>query len=482
MNTQDNMLKVERRLLQLHHAFRRLARRSHDEHVGRRGGQHRRRAARRSSSSPSSAPTSGTAADSGRTATRLSTPTTSINNQVGLPRDIVQAEPVRRPHRRSDQEEQAVLLRQRGGLPLPRHQPLQRNVSHAFRDQRHLHLCRYRRRASQREPAASRAGRQRQSACRRAAYSDHAGSDAGQDLWAGSAAGRQRDRQKRITANGDYNTEPPATSRPALDSRNFYHHPHRLQRRPEAHLSLVYNFDGYKSIPDFLNNIVPIFPGAGTVLFSNVSTGQRSNRFDGTLSLRSALEFAADQRTARGFNGGTVLFFDAGFARHVRSLARLSIRRFAASGPDSSTVTTTTAPQRRNAPVKNFGDTVSWVKGSHQFSFGGSFDQINVFQQISATGVIPRITIGIASRRSHLHRCHQHLHHWRTSPGRPAPRSSARLLQLYADVTGRVSSTTVTQALSESTKTVREYRQRSIATGFANSAFSFRTSGVSPRT
>ena len=53
---------------------------------------------------------------------------------------------------------------------------------------------------------------------------------------------------------------------------------------------------------------MPIFPGSGTVLFSQVNTGQRSNRFDGTVSLiRSGwFQIMTDMmiETLAGLNGG----------------------------------------------------------------------------------------------------------------------------------------------------------------------------------
>jgi hypothetical protein len=54
-----------------------------------------------------------------------------------------------------------------------------------------------------------------------------------------------------------------------------------------------------------------LYPGAGAVLGSSVVTGQRSNRFVGTLALRSAISARLTNELRAGLNGGTVLFFDA---------------------------------------------------------------------------------------------------------------------------------------------------------------------------
>ena len=72
---------------------------------------------------------------------------------------------------------------------------------------------------------------------------------------------------------------------------------------------MVYNYDKYISMPDFLNNVVAAFPGSGVVLGTNVQTGQLSNRFAGTLSLRSQFGSHVTNEWRGGLNGGTVLFF-----------------------------------------------------------------------------------------------------------------------------------------------------------------------------
>jgi len=247
--------------------------------------------------------------------------------------------------------------------------------------------------------------------------------------------------------NNDYNTENVGYAPTGTDSRNFYTMRLDYNVTQRHQLSFVYNFDGYTSIPDFLNNIVPVLPGAGTVLFSNVNTGQRSNRFDGTLSLRSALSPRLTNEVRAGLNGGTVLFFDAvnpGLFNTWRGYSPT----FASPGPNSLTsVATTTSPQRRNAPVKNFGDTVSFIKGSHQIQFGGTFDQINVFQSIFGTGDIPRIAFGIASNDP-VFTGSTSIFTAANLPGASSTQLSYAA-NMYADLVGRVSSTTVTQALSE---------------------------------
>ncbi len=196
-------------------------------------------------------------------------------------------------------------------------------------------------------------------------------------------------------SSSDYNTLTTSYQPTGTDARDFFTSRIDYNVTQKNVLSFVYNYNWYAAVPDFLNGIVPDFPGTGTVLFSNVSTGQRSNRFDGTLSLRSTLKPTLVNELRVGLNGGTVLFFDL-ISPGLFEPWRGYNPSFASPGTNLSGVTTNAGPQRRNAPVKNVGETVSWVKGPHQVSFGGSFDQITLFQQIEGSGLFPGITLGIA--------------------------------------------------------------------------------------
>lgn len=252
---------------------------------------------------------------------------------------------------------------------------------------------------------------------------------------------------KNNVASGDYNTLTTSYQPSGTDSRNFYTARIDYNITQKNILSFVYNFNWYVSTPDFLNNIVPDFPGTGTVLFSNVSTGQRSNRFDGTLSLRSTLSASLTNEVRAGLNGGTVLFFDA-VSPGMFAPWKGYVPSFAAPGPNSlQGVTTTSGPQRRNAPVKDVGDTMTWIHGNHQFSFGGSWDQINLWQKIEGSALFPRLALGIASNDP--------INTGSTSIFTAANFPGANTNQLnyaanlYADVTGRVSSITTQVVLNE---------------------------------
>ena len=253
---------------------------------------------------------------------------------------------------------------------------------------------------------------------------------------------------KNNQSGNDYNTLTTSYQPTGTDSRDFFTTRLDYLVNSKNTLSLIYNFDWYASIPDFLNNIVPDFPGTGTVLFSNVNTGQRSNRFDGTLSLRSTLTPRMTNEARAGLNGGTVLFFDA-ISPGLFSPWRGYVPGFASPGTGLSGVTTNSGPQRRNAPVKNAGDTVTWVKGGHQISFGGEWDKISVFQQIEGNALFPSIQFGIATNDP-IMTGSTNLFVAANFPGASTTQLS-QAANLYADVVGRVSSISQGLALNETT-------------------------------
>jgi hypothetical protein len=249
---------------------------------------------------------------------------------------------------------------------------------------------------------------------------------------------------KDNVASGDYNTNSYNYSPNGNDARDFYTFRLDYNITSKHQLSLVYNYDKYVSVPDFLNNVVPIYAGTGTVLGTDVNSGQRSNRFDGTLTLRSALTPRLTNEAQAGLNGGTVLFFDG-----IGSSALFAQWRGYVPSGTGLTVTTNSGGQRRNAPVKNVSDTVSWVKGSHQLSFGGNFDQISLFQQIVGSSVIPRISFGAASGDP-ITTGSTAMFTTANFPGASSGQLSSAAA-LYSSLTGRVSSITQSVGLDEIT-------------------------------
>jgi hypothetical protein len=132
---------------------------------------------------------------------------------------------------------------------------------------------------------------------------------------------------------------------------------------------------------DFLNNVDPAFPG-----FPNYAS-QASNRFSNVTALRSTLTPTIVNEVRLGLTGGTVLFFPEISASNFTVLSPISRALAWESAQLASPAQRfPQGPQKRNAPVWTISDTVSWTKGAHNMSFGGSWSKISLWQKLQTVG------------------------------------------------------------------------------------------------
>ncbi len=204
-------------------------------------------------------------------------------------------------------------------------------------------------------------------------------------------------------------------------------------------LENVWNYQLFTGTVDFLNGTDPAFPN-----FPNQGF-QGSNRFSNTTALRSTLTPTIVNEARFGLTGGTVLFFpNVNKGQFTGSLANqdgFTLNMNGAIGITNATVSA--GPSRRNAPVRQFTDTLNWTRGSHSMSFGGTFSQINFWSW--AQTVVPTIALGVDA----------------TDPANAMfttanfPGASATDLTnargLYATLTGRVTAITANAILNEKT-------------------------------
>lgn len=154
------------------------------------------------------------------------------------------------------------------------------------------------------------------------------------------------------------------------------------------HIENIWNYQDFSSVVDFLNNSDPAFPG-----FPNQGS-QASNRFSDVTAHRWTITPNIVNEARFGVTGGTVVFFpEIGPAQFANQGGFNLNAGFAAAGING--VTVQTAPQRRNSPVKQFNDNLTWVKGTHSFAFGGSFTRIGLFSKIATAGIVPAVTFGL---------------------------------------------------------------------------------------
>jgi hypothetical protein len=202
------------------------------------------------------------------------------------------------------------------------------------------------------------------------------------------------------------------------------------------HLENVWNYNKFGGLVDFLNSRDPQFPG-----FPNKGS-QISNRFSNVTALRSTLTSRLVNEARFGFTGGTVLFF--GEASAADFSGPLANQQGFALGINAAGITNahnTTAPSRRNAPVWQFSDTLSWTRSSHSLSFGFNYTQINFFS-VDQT-IVPSIGLGVAQDDPALAMF--------TSTNFPgsADADRTRAAALYAVLTGRVTAVNRNARVSE---------------------------------
>jgi hypothetical protein len=151
------------------------------------------------------------------------------------------------------------------------------------------------------------------------------------------------------------------------------------------HVEAIYNYQQFAPSVDFLNNADPAFPG-----FPNFGS-QSSNRFSAVAALRSTITSRLVNEVRFGLTGGTTLFFPENNAGQFVNQGGFDlVIGDAASG--ISNATTINSPQRRNSPVKQFFETLTYVRGQHNFNFGGSFTQVNAFLVSAPGGAVPTVS------------------------------------------------------------------------------------------
>jgi hypothetical protein len=203
-------------------------------------------------------------------------------------------------------------------------------------------------------------------------------------------------------------------------------------------LENTWNYQSFYSTPDTLNSADSTFPG-----FPNFG-GQDSNRFGDTMTLRSTLTPRLVNEARAGLTGGTVMFsagVDAGnFNGPVANQAGFSLG-IGAAGITSAT--SSTSIERRNTPIKDIADTLSWSHGAHSLSFGVQFTQINGW--IVDQPVVPTISMGMASGDPAIGMF--------TTTNFPGASSTnlSDAQNIYAVLTGRVTAVNATAYLNEDT-------------------------------
>ncbi|HJP94490.1 MAG TPA: TonB-dependent receptor [Pyrinomonadaceae bacterium] len=233
---------------------------------------------------------------------------------------------------------------------------------------------------------------------------------------------------------------------PNVDQSTFVNNGFQLRRFPTVrldfnasknhHIENIWNYQSFGSTVDFLNSRDPQFPG-----FPNHGS-QTSIRFSNVTAWRWTISNNLVNEARYGITGGTVLFFGEVNAGQFENQGgfNLSLGNFSSGGFGLTSATNTTAPSRRNAPVREFTDSLNWIKGNHTLNFGMSLTRVGFWSNDYT--VVPTAVFSTSSTLD------------------PAPVNAFSFLpatqqggaaQLYALLAGRLTSITANARLDENT-------------------------------
>jgi carboxypeptidase family protein len=213
------------------------------------------------------------------------------------------------------------------------------------------------------------------------------------------------------------------------------------------HVEFVHNYQHYFSNPDGVNGQLNVYPGAGIVVGSPGTTGSiYRNNFTFAMAERWTITDRVVNEIRLTSSGNGTSLFTREFAPGLYGL----YGGFAPSNPFSSPFFSRSTQSRRNTPVKGLTDNINWLKGSHAMNFGVQYTRVASFTQDVGRQTVPSITFGVAANDP-INTGGTSIFTAANFPGSTsAQRTDA--INLYALLTGRISSTTKSLTLSEKTR------------------------------
>ncbi len=189
---------------------------------------------------------------------------------------------------------------------------------------------------------------------------------------------------------------PRASGDPNIEQTTFVNKGGQLRRFPTVrldfnltkkhHIENIWNYQQFGGVVDFLNSVDPAFPG-----FPNHGS-QTSIRFSNSTAWRWTVSNNIVNEARYGIVGGTVLFFGEVGANQFDNQGGYDLQ-ISAAGVTNATVTR--APSRRNSPVREFSDNLSWIRGNHSFNFGATATRIGYWNQ--SITVVPQVSFAIST-------------------------------------------------------------------------------------
>jgi hypothetical protein len=250
----------------------------------------------------------------------------------------------------------------------------------------------------------------------------------------------------RITTNNDYNRLNLAFQDPGNNKRHFPTIRLDFNLSNAHHLEFVHNYQNYFANPDGVNGILSAYPGAGSILGGDGSTGSvYRNSISYVLAERWTISSNLVNEARATLSGvGT-----SNFRREFSPGNFVLFNGYNVSNPYTSAYTTYATNSRRHTPVVSFTDNLTWLRGAHTFNFGGTFTRVSSWTEDVGSALVPGVTIGIATNDPVNNGTTNIFTAANFPNSTPAQRTEAA--NLYAQLTGRISSTSRTAALDEKT-------------------------------
>jgi hypothetical protein len=199
----------------------------------------------------------------------------------------------------------------------------------------------------------------------------------------------------------------------------------------------VFNDQPFRSNVDFLNNVDPAFPQ-----LANAGT-QNSDRRSLSIGARSSFgssvvnEFRYSQLA--GWLGGSSRFDLVGGPEFFTNLMQGYNISLAAAGLTNPGIRN--AFSSRSSPTQDFSDTVTWVKGTHTFGFGGQLKKIETISD-SVGLIAPTLNFGLVTTDTALLNAFTNVGDATLGPATVPGATATELANaqnLYAVLAGRVS-------------------------------------------
>lgn len=202
-------------------------------------------------------------------------------------------------------------------------------------------------------------------------------------------------------------------------------------------LENVTNYQIFRNSVDFLNGVDPAFPG-----FPNFG-GQDSDRLSNTTALRTTLTQNLVNEARFSFSGGMSFFRKNLSLDQFQNQGGYNLNLNGALGITNATAVTSN--NRRVSPTFDFSDSVTYIAGAHNITFGGQYKLIKL-RTASVNQIVPQISFGIDTTDTAANNVFNAAANF---PGSSAAQRS-QAAALYAVLTGRVTAFSGNVYLNES--------------------------------